>query len=195
MKASSLMRAAALAAVVAAAPAWAAVEVAGVKFEDTAQLGAQTLVLNGAGLRTKVVFKVYAAGLYLPRKETTATGVLSQPGPKSVHAVMLRDLSGEEFADAMVKGFKANNTAADVAKFQPRLDELRSLMLQVGAAKKGSRLELNYLPGTGTRVMFNGEQKGRDIAGEDFYQALLRIWLGSEPVDAELKSGLLGKAN
>lgn len=194
MKASSLMRAAALAAVVAAAPAWAAVEVAGVKFEDTAQLGAQTLVLNGAGLRTKVIIKVYAAGLYLPRKDATATGVLSQPGPKSVHAVMLRDLSGEDFADAMIKGFKANNSAADVAKFQSKLDELRALMLQVGTAKKGSKLELNFLPGTGTRVLFNGEQKGRDIPGEDFYQAILRIWLGSDPVDESLKEGLLGKA-
>jgi hypothetical protein len=195
MKTASFLRAASLLAALATAPAWAAIDVAGVKFEDTAQLGNQTLVLNGAGLRTKVIVKVYAAGLYLPRKDATATGVLSQPGPKSVHAVMLRDLSGEDFADAMIKGFKANNSAADVAKFQARLDELRALMLQVGAAKKGSKLELNYIPGTGTRVLFNGEQKGRDLAGEDFYQAILRIWLGSDPVDDTLKAGLLGKPN
>lgn len=194
MKTASFLRAASLIAALATAPAWAALDVAGVKFEDTAQLGNQTLVLNGAGLRTKVIVKVYAAGLYLPRKEATATGVLSQPGPKSVHAVMLRDLSGEDFADAMIKGFKANNSAADVARFQSRLDELRALMLQVGSAKKGSKLELNYIPGTGTRVLFNGEQKGRDIAGDDFYQAILRIWLGSDPVDDALKDGLLGKA-
>lgn len=194
MKTATFLRAAAIVAAIATAPAWAAIEVAGIKFEDTAQLGSQTLVLNGAGLRTKVIIKVYAAGLYLPRKDATTTGVLSQPGPKSVHAVMLRDLSGEDFAEAMIKGFKANNSAADVAKFQPKLDELRALMLQVGTAKKGSKLELNYLPGTGTRVIFNGEQKGRDIAGEDFYQAILRIWLGSDPVDSSLKDGLLGKA-
>lgn len=194
MKTASFLRAASLIAALAATPAFAAIDVAGVKFEDTAKLGDQTLVLNGAGLRTKVIVKVYAAGLYLPRKDATATGVLSQPGPKSVHAVMLRDLSGEDFADAMIKGFKANNSAADVAKFQSRLDELRALMLQVGSAKKGSKLELNYIPGTGTRVLFNGEQKGRDIAGEDFYQAVLRIWLGSDPVDDSLKDGLLGKA-
>lgn len=194
MKTASFLRAASLIAALAATPAFAAIDVAGVKFEDTAKLGDQTLVLNGAGLRTKVIVKVYAAGLYLPRKDATATGVLSQPGPKSVHAVMLRDLSGEDFADAMIKGFKANNSAADVAKFQSKLDELRALMLQVGTAKKGSKLELNFLPGTGTRVLFNGEQKGRDIPGEDFYQAILRIWLGSDPVDESLKEGLLGKA-
>ncbi|MCH2241020.1 MAG: chalcone isomerase family protein [Aquabacterium sp.] len=194
MKTASFLRAASLIAALAATPAFAAIDVAGVKFEDTAKLGDQTLVLNGAGLRTKVIVKVYAAGLYLPRKDATATGVLSQPGPKSVHAVMLRDLSGEDFAEAMIKGFKANNSAADVAKFQSKLDELRALMLQVGTAKKGSKLELNFLPGTGTRVLFNGEQKGRDIPGEDFYQAILRIWLGSDPVDESLKEGLLGKA-
>lgn len=194
MKTASFLRAASLIAALAATPAFAAIDVAGVKFEDTAKLGDQTLVLNGAGLRTKVIVKVYAAGLYLPRKDATATGALSQPGPKSVHAVMLRDLSGEDFAEAMIKGFKANNSAADVAKFQSKLDELRALMLQVGTAKKGSKLELNFLPGTGTRVLFNGEQKGRDIPGEDFYQAILRIWLGSDPVDESLKEGLLGKA-
>ena len=30
------------------------------------------------------------------------------------------------------------------------------------------------------------------IAGDDFYNALLRIWIGDKPVDADLKKGMLG---
>lgn len=195
MKIKHTLRIASLAAAVLVAPAFAAVEVAGVKFEDTAQVANQPLVLNGAGLRTKVIVKVYAAGLYVGKKDTTAAGVLAQPGAKSVHAVMLRDLTGEDFADAMAKGFKANNSAADLAKHQAKLDELRALMLTVGEAKKGSSIHIDYVPGAGTRILFNGQQKGKDIPGEDFYQGLLKIWLGSDPVDSDLKAGLLGGKN
>ena len=30
------------------------------------------------------------------------------------------------------------------------------------------------------------------IAGEDFYRALLRIWIGDKPVQDDLKKALLG---
>jgi len=31
------------------------------------------------------------------------------------------------------------------------------------------------------------------VTGEDFYRALLRIWLGENPVQADLKKALLGE--
>ncbi len=42
-------------------------EVAGVKMSDTVTVEGKTLKLNGMGLRTKVMFKVYVAGLYLEK--------------------------------------------------------------------------------------------------------------------------------
>lgn len=187
------MRAIVLAACVMSAPAWATIEVAGVKFEDSAQIGSQALTLNGAGVRTKVIIDVYAAGLYVPKKDNTAQGLISQPGAKSVQVSLLMNLDGEEFANAMIKGFKANNTEADVAKYQAQLDDIKKLMLSVGEARKGSKIHINFIPGTGTRVLFNGQQKGRDIPGDDFFQALLKIWLGEHPVDSDLKHALVGK--
>ncbi len=188
------MRAIVLAACVMTAPAWAAVDVAGVKFEDSAQVNNQALTLNGAGVRTKVIIDVYAAGLYVAKKETSVQALLSQPGAKSVQIGLLMNLSGEEFASAMIKGFKANNSEADVAKYQAQLEDLKKLMLSVGEARKGSKIQINFVPGAGTRVLFNGQQKGHDIAGDDFYQALLKIWLGDDPVDSSLKKALVGKA-
>lgn len=168
-----------------------AIEVKGVKFADTFEVANQQLLLNGAGVRVKLVFDVYAAGLYLPHKQTTAQGVFSEAGPKSVQAVLLRDLSAEEFVSALIKGFKANNSEPDVARFQPKLEALEALMMTVGTAHKGAAIVINYVPGAGTRILFEGQQKGSDIAGEDFYQALLKIWLGPKPVDADLKAALL----
>lgn len=175
-----------------AAPAWSAVEIKGARFQDTYQLARQPLQLNGAGVRVKFVIDVYAAGLYVPRKEHSANALIAQPGPKSMQIVLLRDLTGEDFADAMVKGFKANNTAADQARFQARLDEIRAMMVAFGTVKKGSNLHIDFTPGVGVQVLIDGVAKGTQAAGEDFFAAVLRIWLGPSPVDSDLKDALVG---
>jgi hypothetical protein len=168
-----------------------AMDVAGVKMEDTAQIAGQSATLNGAGQRTRVVIKVYAMGLYLPKRETSADAVIAGAGAKRVRIVMLRDLSAEDLANALVKGFAANQDGAAMGKLQARLDEFKSTLLSMGDAKKGSDFSIDFVPGSGTRLMVGGTQKGKDIAGEDFYAGLLRIWLGAKPVDDDLKTALL----
>ncbi len=172
--------------------AHAAIEVAGIKFADTTTVAGQTLQLNGAGVRVKVIVDVYAAGLYVGKRDTSAQALLAQPGAKSMQVVLLRDLTGEDFADAMVKGFQRNNSVADVAHFQTRVDELRKTMISFGSVKKGTVIQLNLVPGAGIRALVDGVQKGPDVQDEDLYAALLRIWLGAKPVDDGLKAGLLG---
>jgi len=171
----------------------ASMTVKGVQFPDTDEVASQALQLNGAGVRVKVIFDVYAASLYLTQKQTTAQGVLALPGAKSVQAVLLRDLSAQEFVDALIKGYKANNSAADVERFAEPLEKLEAMMLAMKSAAKGSHLRIDLVPGTGTRIWLNGKRHGSDIPGDDFYQTLLRIWLGPKPVDADRKSALLGK--
>ena len=83
------------------------------------------------------------------------------------------------------------NTAADQTRFQARLDDLRRLMVDIGKARKGAVIHLNFTPGSGTSVVFNGARRGADISGDDFFPALMRIWLGNPPVDSDLKNALL----
>lgn len=180
------------AALAAAFPAFSAVEVKGVKFGDTYQVANQNLVLNGAGVRVKVIVNVYAAGLYVAKKDSNAAGVINQPGAKSMQMTLLRDLTGEDFAEAMIAGFKKNASAAEMSKYQSRLDELLALMKSLGSVSKGTSIHMNLIPGSGTRVLIAGSQKGKDIQGDDFYNALLKIWLGNSPVDSDLKEELLG---
>ena len=79
------------------AHAVSAVELAGVKLDDSVRLVDQNLRLNGAGIRYKVVFKVYVIGLYLTDKKTTVSDVLAAAGARRVTLVMLRDVGSEEF--------------------------------------------------------------------------------------------------
>ena len=62
-------------AVSAASVAAAPVELAGVTLQDRAVVADTPLVLNGAGIRYKAVFKVYTAGLYLGTKASTTEEV------------------------------------------------------------------------------------------------------------------------
>jgi Chalcone isomerase-like len=170
----------------------AAVDIKGAHFDDTYQLGNQSLSLNGAGTRVKVIIDVYAAGLYVPQRGRDAGNLLAQNGPKSLQIVLLRDLTGEDFADAMVKGFAKNNASADLIRFQPKIDEIRNLMMGFGKVRKGAVIHIDFTPGTGTSVTIDGVRRGPEIAGDEFFTALLRIWLGHAPVDSDLKASLLG---
>jgi hypothetical protein len=174
-----------------ATPVFASTEVAGVKFEDKTSLGGSELILNGAGLRTKLLFKVYAIGLYLPAKTDAVTNILTGKGNKRIQIVTLRDLSAEQLAEALEKGVEDNNSAGDLAKIKARLDEFRASLLAMEKIPEKTEIRIEWNGGA-TQVFMNGIQKGKDIPGEDFYQALLKIWLGDKPAQADLKDVLLG---
>jgi hypothetical protein len=168
------------------------VEVEGVKLEPTAQVGAATLQLNGAGVRTRVVFKVYVAGLYVPRKAGDAAALLAQTGPRRVAITMLRDVEADSFSEALVDGLKKNHSEAQLAAMKAQVDALIANLKAVGEAKKGDAIHFEYLPDAGTRITVNGQLRGSAIPGEDFFSAVLRIWIGDKPADSGLKKGLLG---
>ena len=168
-----------------------ALEVAGVKLADKARVGAGELVLNGAGIRTRVIFKLYVGALYLTEKKSAAAEVLEEKGAKRVALTLLRDLSGKQLNEAFEMGIQANHSAAELEPIKPRIAELLSLLTDV---KEGDVILLDFLPESGTVVSLNGTVKGKPIPGEDLYRALLRIWLGDKPVDGDLKKGMLGQA-
>lgn len=167
-------------------------ELEGVKLDPTAQVGGVTLTLNGAGVRTRAVFKVYVASLYVPTKAGSAAALLGQKGPRRVAITMLRNVDADTFAGALVEGLQKNLSEAQFAGFKAQADALSSSLKAAGEAKKGDVIYIDFAPDTGTRVTVNGKQQGGAIAGEDFYTALLRIWLGDKPADAALKKGMIG---
>ncbi|MGH8747019.1 MAG: chalcone isomerase family protein [Burkholderiales bacterium] len=181
----------ALAALAAAVPAFAA-EIAGVDFSDTAQVADQPLVLNGAGLRRKFIFKVYAMALYLSAKAASAAAAIGASGPKRVAIGMLRDVDAKTFSDALREGIEANHSEAEVKALEPQLKQLEAVMRRIGTAKNGMRIRLDWVPGAGTQVSIDGAPADAPIPGENFYRALLRIWLGPHAVQDDLKQALLG---
>jgi hypothetical protein len=174
-----------------ALPASAA-EISGVKFPDTVKVAGKELVLNGVGMRTKVIIKVYAAGLYLPEKKTTTADVLKLEGPRRTMLVMMRDISSEDFGDAFMTGLNKNLNAAEKAKIVSQIAKMGELFATIDSLKKGDALNLDWIPGTGTQVELNGRKIGETLPDVAFYNAILRIWIGDKPADSSLKPALLG---
>ncbi|MEY4730609.1 MAG: hypothetical protein RL020_1767 [Pseudomonadota bacterium] len=168
-----------------------AMEVSGTSVPDKATVEGTELLLNGAGMRSKFMFKVYVASLYLAGKKTSAEEVLADTGAKRMQLNIRRELSAEQLLEALNEGLKANNTAAELAPLEARMKDFDNILTSVGKASPGNVIVLDFIPGTGTRVQLNGQTKGT-IAGEDFNKALLKIWLGPEAVQGSLKKALLG---
>ena len=166
-----------------------AAEVGGVKLDDKVSMGATELVLNGAGVRTRVVFKVYVASLYLPQKAADLAGVLAK-GPRRIQLNLLRTLSADQLVDALNEGLAENNTAADLAAVKSQADQLATIMKAFKEVKEKDVVTLDFVDGA-TRIGLNGDAKG-SIAGDAFNQALTKVWLGDKPVQADLKKSLLG---
>jgi len=169
-----------------------AADVSGVKFAEKAEVQGKQLALNGAGVRRKFIFKVYAMALYLPAKTDSASAAIDAAGPKRIEIGMLRDVGAKTFSDALREGIDDNNDGAQVKAIEPQLEQLEAVMQKVGTAKEGMRIRLDWVPATGTRVSIDGAPADAPIPGEDFYRALLRIWLGPDPVQRDLKRALLG---
>ena len=171
-----------------AATAFAA-DVGGVKLADKVAVGGQELGFNGAGIRTRAIFKVYVGSLYLPAKAGDLAGVLAK-GPRRIQMNLLRDISSDQLLDALNDGLKDNNSEAELAAVKPQQAQLSTIMKGFGEVKEGSVVTLDFVDDA-TVIGFNGAAKGT-IPGGAFNRALTRIWLGDKPVQADLKKAMLG---
>ena len=166
-----------------------AAEVAGVKIDDAARVAGSELALKGTGLRKRLFVQVYAMGLYVADRKADP---IAQGGAKRVAIHMLRDVDADTFTKALVDGMRPNHDEATMKALEPRIAQLNAIMLGIKEARKGMAIALDWVPGAGTQVTIDGKAAGKPIEGEDFYRALLRIWLGDKPVQDDLKKSLLG---
>lgn len=166
-----------------------AAEVAGVKLPDRQSVGGTELVLNGAGLRTRAIFKVYVGSLYLPAKANTLQAVVAK-GPRRIQMDMLRNVTADQLLGTLIDGINDNTTDAERAAVKPQIDQLVGVAKGFGDIKEGSIVTLDAVDG-GTRLSLDGQAKAT-IPGEAFNEILTRIWLGDKPAQADLKRAMLG---
>jgi hypothetical protein len=161
---------------------------AGVTLPDSAQVGGKTLVLNGLGLRTKMMVKVYVAGLYLEQKTSDANAIIKNDAPKQIVMKFLHGASKSQMSDAFEESFKDNSPDA-VKTMKGDIDKLLGALDGVNS---GDTMVFSYVPGTGSTLAINGKDK-LTIPGAAFGQVLMSVWFGPKPPNADLKKGMLGQ--
>ncbi|MCE3268429.1 MAG: hypothetical protein K0R49_681 [Burkholderiales bacterium] len=160
-------------------------------FPPTIQVAGQSLILNGSGIRKKLFFKVYELGLYVPKKDNDPNRILKMSGPKLVEIHMLRTVDAKTFVDALHDGLNDNNSVSTLKTLKVQMAKLESLMNQGEKAKKGDIIKFEFNPASGTLLSINGNKLGVIDDGAGFYNAILNIWLGPDPVDKGLKIDIL----
>ena len=161
---------------------------AGVTLPDQVDVKGQKLVLNGMGLRTKLIIKVYVGGLYLPQKEKSAQKILAADSPRRQVMHFIYNVSKDQMCDAWADGLEDNtpNASAEVKK------NFKTLCGWMDGVGKGQELVLTYLPGEGTHVAISGKEKGT-LPGKPTADAILSTWIGPDPhPGADFKKAVLG---
>lgn len=165
--------------------------IADISIPETTSLSDQstTLVLNGAGIRTKFIFDIYIGSLYLEKPAKTPQAIYNLHGEKRISMHFLYDeVSKEKLVNGWNDGFKNNLNSNELSKFKQQINQFNKLFITV---KKGGVIHLDFIPTTGTRVVINNKTMGL-VEGDAFFIALLKIWLGDEPVNSNLKKAMLG---
>lgn len=148
------------------------------------------LTLNGGGIRKKAFFKVYVIGLYLEQKSKDATAVIKNNDEVIVQLKITSSVvSSSNMSEAIEEGFEKSmngNIAPLKAKIEAFINTFKKEEI-----KEGDVFVLHYVPGVGVKTSKNNKYIST-IEGEDFKKALLGIWLGADPIDANLKKSLLG---
>jgi hypothetical protein len=55
----------------------------------------------------------------------------------------------------------------------------------------GDNVVIEWVPRRGTVFYVNGQPSGLPIGQQDFYNAVLRVWIGKSPTTQDLKDALL----
>ena len=170
-----------------------AAEIEGVNVPERAQIGRDgpELVLNGAGVRVRLVFNIYVAALYLPARTDDGEAILRAHGPRRLSLHLLRNLTADQMISTTNEALRETLRPEERAPLESRLKQFNAIFETLRNLKKGTQIAIDYVPGSGTVVQVNGVEKER-IPGADFNQALLRMWIGDRPRDPDLRKALLG---
>ncbi|MCL1125055.1 chalcone isomerase family protein [Shewanella surugensis] len=162
-------------------------EVSDVKLADTLTLDNQTLILNGAGERSKMFFDLYVASLYLPNKTHDTANVLSASRAVIKLNITSSMITAEKMKKAIEEGFNTA-TGGDIGAIQTQIDQFTAVFSD--KISEGDQFTFDTSPTAGVTASKNGSVKVT-INNDTFRQALLNIWLGDDPVQSSLKNDLL----
>jgi len=165
--------------------------VAGVELPETLESGGATLILNGAGIRTRFFLDLYVGGLYLKKRSTDAAAIMGADEPMAIRLWIVTGLiTNDRMQKSIEEGFQ-KSTRGNTAPIREEIDALIGVYAE--EINDEDVFELVYLPGQGLIVYKNGIYTATIECGLSFKRALFGIWLSDRSVQTSLKNGMLGR--
>ena len=164
-------------------------EINGVNFSDSLKVSEHTLVINGFGERLYGFFntKIYAAALYLKKRESDPQKIIASKSEKSIEMEYIyKNISQDDMVNGWKVSFKDN--CHDCRKIQTIINEF---YVSVGEKKSGNRITYQFGP-FGVKVIENGKTVFESTS-QSFAKVLLSTWIGAKPATKKLKKALMGK--
>jgi hypothetical protein len=161
---------------------------AGVRLPDKERAFGVDLVLNGMGIRTVSIFNIraYVAALYLEKRTRYSADALKPEHTKLVVLTFLRDAERAQMIETIRSGLDSQPARIKqlAAKSLPELER------RLPDPRKGGSVTFAYSQGR-LELRHNNKVTG-SWNDPGLAEAMFSAWLGSTPVDAAMKAGLLG---
>lgn len=172
----------------------------GVLIDDTSVVSASELKLNGAAAIKRGYQKVAVVALYLKARADTSERVEAMPGAKRIRITVIKDVTGSMAARYFVNDFKNAATQEEFKQLIPFVGQIGSQYATVPLVRKGDVINLDWLPGQGMYVTYNGKEPGQlDGSKSNFmnsellYKVHLRMYVSGN--SEEVAANMLGKSN
>jgi len=173
-----------------AAPAHAR-ECEGATFPEAITVAGHRLVLNGLGVREATIFhvNVYVAGIYVEQRSRNGADLHGADKVTRMVLKFVRDVDQDTMNEGIERGFRVN-AGDNLPAFESRIRQLRGYIPDLD---EGLVLIFTYVPERGLEVRVGRRVMGV-IEGADFAEVFFNIWLGPNPPNRSLRTGLLGGA-
>ncbi len=166
--------------------------VEGVAIPSKVTLDSTTLILNGTGIRNKFHLKVYVAALYLPAKNDNPEDIINKDEPQAMALHITSILMTSSNMSKYIKEGFYRATGGKIEPIQKQVD-MALTIFNSEPVSKNDRFEMFYLPEVGgVKAYKNGKFLSFIPGGVVFKKAMFGIWLSNDPVDEDLKTGILG---
>ncbi len=157
-------------------------------------VGGQKLVRNGSAIRTVWGFEIYRIGLFLAGPNRDENAIISTDrAAKRIHIIMIRGVSKERFTETVQESIDRNFSPEEKDRFSTELATFLSFFHEGADLKPGSEVILDFIPGQGMVAFLDQTAVGK-IPGDEFYHAILRLWI-AKPLQQSIKDGLLGNVD
>ncbi len=165
--------------------------VAGIEIPESLESEGVSLILNGAGIRTKYFLDVYVGGLYLKKRSTDAAAIMDADELMAIKLWIVTGLiTNDRMQKSIEEGFQ-KSTRGNTAPIREKINALIDVYDE--EINDEDIFEFVYVPGQGLIVYKNGVYRATIECGLPFKRALFGIWVSDRPVQTSLKHGMLGR--